>query len=202
MFMTKIKMCGIRRPEDISFANAVRPDYIGYVFYEKSKRYVTPSATVRLSSMLDDSIVIVGVFVDAPADEVITLYKSGTIGIAQLHGSEDDNYIMQMKNAGVPTIKAFIIRSEEDIERAEKCPADMVLLDSGMGSGCKFDHSLVAKIRRPYFLAGGLYPDNAAEAVEALHPYAVDASSGLETDGFKDLQKMRLFAERVRNCDK
>ncbi len=200
--MTKIKMCGIRRPEDISFANAVRPDYIGYVFYEKSKRYVTPSAAVRLSSMLDDSIVIVGVFVDAPADEVITLYKSGTIGIAQLHGSEDDNYIMQMKNAGVPTIKAFIIRSEEDIERAEKCPADMVLLDSGMGSGCKFDHSLVAKIRRPYFLAGGLSPDNAAEAVEALHPYAVDASSGLETDDFKDLQKMRLFAERVRNCDK
>lgn len=200
--MTKIKMCGIRRPEDISFANAVRPDYIGYVFYEKSKRYVTPSAAVRLSSMLDDSIVIVGVFVDAPADEVITLYKSGTIGIAQLHGSEDDNYIMQMKNAGVPTIKAFIIRSEEDIERAEKCPADMVLLDSGMGSGCKLDHSLVAKIRRPYFLAGGLSPDNAAEAVEALHPYAVDASSGLETDGFKDLQKMRLFAERVRNCDK
>ena len=200
--MTKIKMCGIRRPEDISFANAVRPDYIGYVFYEKSKRYVTPSAAVRLSSMLDDNIVIVGVFVDAPADEVITLYKSGTIGIAQLHGSEDDNYIMQMKNAGVPTIKAFIIRSEEDIERAEKCPADMVLLDSGMGSGCKFDHSLVAKIRRPYFLAGGLSPDNAAEAVEALHPYAVDASSGLETDGFKDLQKMRLFAERVRNCDK
>ena len=200
--MTKIKMCGIRRPEDISFANAVRPDYIGYVFYEKSKRYVTPSAAVRLSSMLDDSIIIVGVFVDAPADEVITLYKSGTIGIAQLHGSEDDNYIMQMKNAGVPTIKAFIIRSEEDIERAEKCPADMVLLDSGMGSGCKFDHSLVAKIRRPYFLAGGLSPDNAAEAVEALHPYAVDASSGLETDGFKDLQKMRLFAERVRNCDK
>ena len=107
-----------------------------------------------------------------------------------------------MKNAGVPTIKAFIIRSEEDIERAEKCPADMVLLDSGMGSGCKLDHSLVAKIRRPYFLAGGLSPDNAAEAVEALHPYAVDASSGLETDGFKDLQKMRLFAERVRNCDK
>lgn len=200
--MTKIKMCGIRRPEDISFANAVRPDYIGYVFYEKSKRYVTPSAAVRLSSMLDDSIVIVGVFVDAPADEVITLYKSGTIGIAQLHGSEDDNYIIQIKNAGVPTIKAFIIRSEEDIERAEKCPADMVLLDSGMGSGCKFDHSLVAKIRRPYFLAGGLSPDNAAEAVEALHPYAVDASSGLETDGFKDLQKMRLFAERVRNCDK
>lgn len=200
--MTKIKMCGIRRPEEISFANAVRPDYIGYVFYEKSKRYVTPSAAVRLSSMLNDSIVIVGVFVDAPADEVITLYKSGTIGIAQLHGSEDDNYIMQMKNAGVPTIKAFIIRSEEDIERAEKCPADMVLLDSGMGSGCKFDHSLVAKIRRPYFLAGGLSPDNAAEAVEALHPYAVDASSGLETDGFKDLQKMRLFAERVRNCDK
>ena len=189
-------MCGIRRPEDISFANAVRPDYIGYVFYEKSKRYVTPSAAVRLSSMLDDSIVIVGVFVDAPADEVITLYKSGTIGIAQLHGSEDDNYIMQMKNAGVPTIKAFIIRSEEDIERAEKCPADMVLLD------CKFDHSLVAKIRRPHFLAGGLSLDNAAEAVEALHPYAVDASSGLETDGFKDLQKMRLFAERVRNCDK
>ena len=76
--MTKIKMCGIRRPEDISFANAVRPDYIGYVFYEKSKRYVTPSAAVRLSSMLDDSIVIVGVFVDAPADEVITLYRSAT----------------------------------------------------------------------------------------------------------------------------
>ena len=145
--MTKIKMCGIRRPEDISFANAVRPDYIGYVFYEKSKRYVTPSAAVRLSSMLDDSIVIVGVFVDAPADEVITLYKSGTIGIAQLHGSEDDNYIMQMKNAGVPTIKAFIIRSEEDIERAEKCPADMVLLVSGKGSAVS---SIIRSSRKSY----------------------------------------------------
>lgn len=199
--MTKIKMCGIRRPEDISFVNAVKPEYIGFVFSEASKRYVTPSAAIGLTSILDDRIITVGVFVDAPADEVITLYKSGTICMAQLHGNEDDDYIMKLKNAGVPNIKAFIISSPEDVELAEKCPADMILLDSGKGSGKQFDYSLLEDISRPYFLAGGLTPDNVSDAVARLHPYAVDASSGLESDDFKDFQKMKLFAENVRKCD-
>ena len=191
-------MCGLTRPEDIAFANEVKPDYIGFVFAEKSKRYVTPEKAAELAEKLDKSIVPVGVFVDSDFDEIFDIFKSGAIRIAQLHGNESEELVKRLQENGVPVIRAFQIKSEDDIRKAEKTAADHILLDSGKGSGVTFDWSLLKAVNRPYFLAGGLDPENVSRAVTELHPYAVDTSSGLETDGVKDRIKMIAFAKAVR----
>lgn len=200
--MTKIKFCGLTRTGDIEAANELKPDYIGFVFWPKSKRAVTAGEAKILKSKLDPSIKAVGVFVDEDIEVVKSLLDGGIIDIAQLHGHEDEDYINGLKKAsGKPVIKAFRIRSEEDIRKAEASPADLVLLDAGMGDGVTFDWSLIKNTGRPYFLAGGLDPDNAADAVRTLHPYALDVSSGIETDGLKDTNKMAAFAASVRKED-
>lgn len=200
--MTKIKFCGLTRSGDIEAANELKPDYIGFVFWPKSKRAVTAGEAKILKSKLDPSIKAVGVFVDEDMEAVKSLLDGGIIDIAQLHGHEDEDYINGLKKAsGKPVIKAFRIRSEEDIRKAEASPADLVLLDAGMGDGVTFDWSLIKNAGRPYFLAGGLDPDNAADAVRTLHPYALDVSSGIETDGLKDTNKMAAFAASVRKED-
>ena len=200
--MTKIKFCGLTRTGDIEAANELKPDYIGFVFWPKSKRAVTAEEAKTLKAKLDPSIKAVGVFVDEDMEAVKSLLDGGIIDIAQLHGHEDEDYINGLKKAsGKPVIKAFKIRSEEDIRKAEASPADLVLLDAGMGDGVTFDWSLIKNTGRPYFLAGGLDPDNAADAVRTLHPYALDVSSGIETDGLKDTNKMAAFAASVRKED-
>ena len=200
--MTKIKFCGLTRTGDIEAANELKPDYIGFVFWPKSKRAVTAGEAKILKSKLDPSIKAVGVFVDEDIEVVKSLLNDDIIDIAQLHGHEDEDYINGLKKAsGKPVIKAFRIRSEEDIRKAEASPADLVLLDAGMGDGVTFDWSLIKNTGRPYFLAGGLDPDNAADAVRTLHPYALDVSSGIETDGLKDTNKMAAFAASVRKED-
>ena len=199
--MTKVKFCGLRRPEDIEYANELGPDHIGFVFAKKSKRYVTPDQAKELKAMLDPGIKACGVFVNEEIDEVVRLLEEGIIDIAQLHGSEDEAYINELKSkTSAAVIKAFEVRSEEDVFAAESSPADMVLLDSGKGSGMVFNWQLIAGgISRPYFLAGGLSCENAEEAVRTLSPYALDVSSGIETDGFKDKAKMEEFLKAVRN---
>lgn len=194
--MTKIKMCGIRRKTDVQYVNEILPDFIGYVFFPKSKRYITPEQAEALTKILDNRIIPVGVFVDAPVENVIELVKSGTIKIAQLHGNEDEKYISHLHAENIEVIKAFIVKSAEDIENAEKSSADWILLDAGMGDGRMFNHSLLNGISRPYFLAGGLNPDNIADALK-LNPYAVDLSSGIETDSFKDFEKMKQIKSSV-----
>jgi phosphoribosylanthranilate isomerase len=196
--MTRIKMCGLRREVDIEYANRLCPEYIGYVFAQSSKRYVQPEKAAELTKKLDKSIIPVGVFVDSPIDEVIEIVRSGAVRAVQLHGEEDEDYIAKLKKLGICVIRAFKVRSETDIKAAEESIADYVLLDSGQGSGETFDWSIIGEIKREYFLAGGLTADNATEAIQRLHPYAVDASSCLETDGFKDLGKMKAFADAVR----
>ena len=196
--MTKIKMCGLRRAEDIEYANILRPDYIGYVFAKKSRRYVTPEKAQELTKLLREDITPVGVFVDEPIENVIALVESGAIRMVQLHGSESEDYAAELKERGIPVIRAFTVSSEADIAAARSTCADYVLLDSGSGSGETFDWSLIKNVGRDFFLAGGLTADNAAEAVEKLRPYGVDASSCLETDGFKDFDKMKAFAKAVR----
>lgn len=197
--MTKIKMCGMRRMEDIEYVNSLLPDYIGYIFDETRRRYVSPDAAASFTAALDERITPVGVFVDEQPDVIIGLVKRGIIAAAQLHGSEDNDCVEKLKQAGVHVIQAFRIKSSEDVKKAEMSIADMVLLDSGFGGGETFDHSLLSGIKRPYFLAGGLTPENVVEAVASLRPFAVDASSSLETDGFKDLKKMKAFADAVKN---
>ena len=197
--MTKIKMCGLSRIEDIEAANAIKPDYIGFVFAEISKRRVSAPEASKLKSKLDPDIKAVGVFLDDKLDFIASMLNLGIVDAVQLHGSENEEYIERVRQVtDKPIIKAFIIRSKEDVERAEKSTADYILLDGGKGEGKVFDWSMLKDIKRPYFLAGGLKPDNASDAVKALKPYAVDVSTGIETDGVKDREKMTAFAGAVR----
>lgn len=197
--MTKIKLCGMRRPADIEVVNELNPDYIGFIFASKSKRYVDPDTAKELKSLLSPSIKAVGVFVNEEIENVANLLNNNVIDMAQLHGDEDEAYIAELRRlSDKPIIKALKITSEEDIKRADASSADFVLLDSGAGSGMVFNWGLIKGIKRPYFLAGGLNPENVEEAVNALNPYAVDVSSGIETDGFKDRNKMTAFVSNVR----
>ncbi len=197
--MTKIKLCGLSRPCDIEAANELKPEYIGFVFAEKSKRYVSPEKASELKGLLAPGIQAVGVFVNENPKNVAKLLQDGIIDIAQLHGGEDEDYIIQLRKlTEKPIIKAFCMESERDIADVERCTADYVLLDSGAGTGMVFDWQLIQDIKRPYFLAGGLAPDNVANAVYLLHPYVVDVSSGIETDGVKDKTKMAEFVAAVR----
>lgn len=198
--MTRIKLCGLTRPEDIEAANALMPEYTGFVFAKKSRRYVDPDGAAALRAMLAPGIRAVGVFVREPPEKVAELLDQGIIDIAQLHGGEDDGYIARLRAlTDRPIIQAFRIDGPADVARALQSPADAILLDSGAGgTGTVFDWSLLRDIRRPWFLAGGLDPENVQSAVARLHPWAVDVSSGIETDGAKDPAKMAAFVRRVR----
>ena len=202
--MTKIKLCGLTRIEDIEAANALLPDYIGFVFAKKSRRSVSPEQAARLKAALLPGIQAVGVFVNEPVGDIVRLLKSGVIDIAQLHGTESREYVLELKRrTEKPVIQAFRIASLADVTRAESTPADYILLDNGAGgTGEKFDWSLIAGIEREYFLAGGLAPENVQEAIRRNAPFAVDASSGLETEGYKDPSKMKAFVDAVRAVDR
>lgn len=200
--MSRIKFCGLRRPEDIEFANELKPEYIGFVFAKNSKRYVSPNESESLKKKLSPSIQAIGVFVDEEPEFVAELLNKNIIDIAQLHGGESDDYILKLKTlSSKPIIKAFKIKSESDISLAEKSKADFVLLDSGAGTGQTFNWSLIKNINRDYFLAGGLSPENVREAVSTLHPFALDVSSGIETNGFKDKNKMAEFIKEGKEND-
>ncbi|MBR5761576.1 MAG: phosphoribosylanthranilate isomerase [Lachnospiraceae bacterium] len=197
--MTVIKLCGLRRPLDIVAANGLKPDYIGFVFARKSKRYVEPEKAMELKQLLLPDIKAVGVFVNEELPVVAGLLNKGVIDVAQLHGSESEEYVAELKKAtGKPVIRAFKVAVAEDVESAVKSAADYILLDAGAGDGVTFDWSIVKDVKRPFFLAGGLNPENVVDAVAAVQPYAVDVSSGIETDGFKDIDKMTAFVKAVR----
>lgn len=198
--MIKIKLCGLSRPCDIEAANELAPEYIGFVFAPKSRRFVSPEKAGELRKLLDPSIRAVGVFVREEPEKVAELLNSGVIDLAQLHGGEDDAYIARLRQlTDKPLIRAFRVDGPADLEPARRSTADYILLDNGAGgTGKAFDWSLLKGFDRPYFLAGGLGPDNAAEAAAALRPYAMDVSSGIEKDGVKDRAKMAAFVEAVR----
>ncbi len=199
--MTRIKLCGLKRAEDIAAANGLLPDYVGFVLWKGSRRYVPPEEAEKLRKMLRPGIAAVGVFVDEDPEKAAELLNRGVIDLAQLHGSEDESYIRRLRElTDKPVIRAFCVRREEDAVRAEESSADYVLADSGAGTGTVFDWSLLAELKRPYFLAGGLDPENVGEAVRRLHPWAVDVSSGIETDGVKDREKMEAFVRAVRRA--
>lgn len=200
--MTRIKLCGLSRPCDIEAANELKPEYIGFVFAPKSKRYVTAEKAVELKRLLDPDIKAVGVFVNERLETAAGLLNSGIIDLAQLHGKEDRRYIERLRElTGKPLIQAFQIETEEDIKEARESAAEYILLDSGAGTGTTFDWRLAQKLKRQYFLAGGLTPGNVGEAVRILSPFAVDVSSGIETDGYKNKAKMAAFAAAVRKED-
>ncbi len=203
---TKIKLCGMRRPEDILAVNQAKPDYIGFICSRRFWRHISLEEAAVLKRMLDPGIQAVGVFVDEPYEEIAGWLKKGVIDLVQLHGEEDEYYIRQLRKVMlfqetlVPVIQAFRVKTEKDLLRAGHSIADYILLDSGAGSGVTFDWSLLDSMDRPYFLAGGLGPDNVAEAIRRFHPYAVDMSSSLETERKKDPEKIRRAVREARNA--
>lgn len=190
---TYIKTCGMTRLEDIAAVNEAHPDMCGFIIdFPKSTRSVSAEQQIELASRLDPTICSVGVFVDAPINQIVALAHIGSIQAIQLHGNEDEDYIAHLREqCTLPIIKAFQIKNANDLAKAETSSADMVLLDSGQGSGKSFDWSLLKTFARPYLLAGGLYPQTIPEALNNLNPWGVDLSSGLETNGLKDREKIQ-----------
>ena len=201
----KIKMCGLRRPDDIIYANECLPDYIGFVFAE-SRRKVSGREAKKLGEQLDPSIKKVGVFVNEPLRSLISISEEAGLDIIQLHGDEGEEYIKEVKHeTGKELWKTVRVRMVKDIQEAQRLPADKLLLDSFSeesygGTGKVMDFAVLdqADIRKPYFIAGGLTVENLPEILKKAEPYGIDISSGIETEGVKDREKMLKVIQCVR----
>lgn len=202
--MTKIKLCGLKSLNDIEIINKYNPEYIGFIFYKKSKRYIDYKTAKILKNALNKNILAVGVFVNEDINTVVKLLNQNIIDIAQLHGNESENYIKTLKKLTNKTIiKAFKVENALDIQKVKQSQADFVLLDSGTGgTGQTFNWSLIKNLERPYFLAGGLSIENIKTALDMLSPYALDVSSGIETSGKKDPEKIKAFIQTVRQHER
>ena len=198
--MVKVKICGLTRLCDVEAVNVEKSDYIGFVFAD-SRRKVTPQQAKELRERLDKGIIPVGVFVNEPIEHICSLIQSGVIEMVQLHGTENEEYIRGLKElTGKPVIKAVSVQRAGDVQKWAHTSADYLLLDSkGGGTGRAFDWSLIGKADKPYFLAGGLDEANVTNAINQTSPFAVDISSGVETDGQKDPAKINEFIRRVRH---
>ena len=183
--------------------NRERPEDVGFVFWRKSRRCVSRETAAGLRRQLDPQIRSIGVFVDAAPEEIMELVEQHIITVVQLHGHEEADYLAELRKRipGTEIWKACLIHSRDDLMAAQQSSADMLLLDSGLGGGRRFDWSLLQDIHRPYYLAGGLDPENVVDAVRTLRPYGVDVSSGVEQDGIKDGEKVRRFIRAVREND-
>ena len=189
----KVKICGLTRLEEVGFANKLLPDYVGFIFAERSRRRISLKTAKEFKRSLHSSISVVGVFVNAPASEVVKCVNQKIIDVVQLHGAESPEYVASL-------IKAYRVDSCGDCRSANESNADVVLLDNGNGgTGQVFDWDFVSEIKRPYFLAGGLGPENIGIALSRLKPYCVDVSSGVETNGVKDFHKMERVVKLVRD---
>lgn len=192
--MPAVKICGLTNPNEIKAVNLAVPEYIGFVFAQ-SRRQVSRKEAISLKAGLSGEIKSVGVFVDAALDFVAL--HSGIVDIFQLHGNESEGYISELKSmTGRPVIKAFTLST------LRYSVADYILIDGeNAGSGKIFDWARLdmSSIKKPLFLAGGLDPGNVNQAIAAVRPYAVDTSSGVETNGLKDPEKIKSFITRVRN---
>ena len=206
----KIKVCGLKRFEDIEYVNEAMPDYIGFVF-AKSSRKVDFNRAYLLKSQLSAEIKSVGVFVNEDIDFIKKCCDNRIIDMVQLHGDEDSTYIKKLKKVVYkPVIKAVRISNEiilpDEMQFAGngRNEPDYPLFDtlskkSYGGTGEAFDWNKIKKCRYPFFLAGGIGMDNVKEAIDTLHPYCVDASSSLETNGIKDKSKIIEFVNYVRS---
>lgn len=197
--MAKIKICGLTRPEDIQAVNQHKPDYIGFVFAKKSRRYISPERAAVLKGQLSSDIAAVGVFVNEAKEKVASLLMEHTVDIAQLHGQETESEIRWIKaQTGKPVVKAVSVQSQEDIACWLESCADYLLLDNGAGgTGRTFDWDLAAGCTKPYFLAGGISLANLSEAL-TKGAYAIDLSGGAETNGQKDPEKIAEIIKIVR----
>lgn len=197
---TKIKLCGMMQDADILTANELFPDYVGFVFAPGRARTVSLDAAQQFRKLLSSDISAVGVFRGNTLEDIAHIAASGAIDLIQLHGHETEDDIAWLRTqTNLPIIQAFRIEQSEDIQTAERSSADYILLDSGNGgTGIAFDWSLLTRMKRPYFLAGGLRAENIETAIGRWRPCAVDISSGIETDGKKDPVKMKQIIRIIR----
>lgn len=213
--MQKIKLCGMMKPCDIEYANQVKPDFVGFIF-ANTRRKISAAQAKEFREALDAEIPAVGVFVNEDISVITSLVQDGCIDMIQLHGEEDADYIRRLREVcDVPVIKAVKVQTVEQIRQAAELPVDYLLLDTyrkGVlgGTGEAFDWELLREAKavagdtaegelfgKPYFLAGGLHAGNLREAA-ALGSYGLDVSSGIETDGSKDFDKMVEVVNIVR----
>jgi len=198
--MAKIKICGVKRLADIGIVNKYKPDYVGFVFAD-SPRKVTHELASQMRKNLNTSIESVGVFADNSMEEILKLHGQGIIAVAQLHGSESEEFISKLKkntNNELKIIKAVEISDKADLDDCDNSLADYLLFDSGKGSGRRFDWSLIKKdFKKDFFIAGGLNHKNIPLAIKEFNPYAVDLSSSLESNGYKDELKIRKVMEAL-----
>lgn len=215
--MQKIKLCGMMKSCDIEYANRVKPDFVGFIF-ANTRRKISAAQAKQFREALDAEIPAVGVFVNEDISVIISLVQDGCIDMIQLHGEEDADYIRRLREiCDVPVIKAVKVQTVEQIRQAAALPVDYLLLDTyrkGVlgGTGEAFDWELLREAKaaagdtaegelfgKQYFLAGGLHAGNLREAA-ALGSYGLDVSSGIETDGSKDFDKMVEVVNIVRTC--
>jgi len=200
--MSKIKICGLKRKEDVEYVNLAKPDYAGFVF-AGIKRKIDFQTAANFRSLLNKNINSVGVFVNEPIENIISLCKDKTIDIIQLHGDENEQYIdalrQKVDNKIIKSVKIqFTINN---LQLTINSKVNFLLFDSGMGSGETFDWGLIKGYDKPFFLAGGLNKDNIAKALKTLKPYCVDLSSGVETNGLKDFEKIMEIMRIVRGTN-
>lgn len=197
----KIKICGLKRVEEIRCLNRLRPDFCGFVFAPESRRYLEKPQALELKKILSPAIPAVGVFVNAKPEAAAAYVREGIIDAIQLHGQEDEAYLSCLRRfTDAPVIQAFSVNTEADLRLAEKSSADLVLLDSGAGgTGKRFDWNLLENFSRPFLLAGGLNAGNVREAMKICLPWGLDISSGVETNGVKDPLKIETCIRRIRN---
>lgn len=199
--MVEVKVCGMMREEDIFYANELQPDYVGFIF-APSRRQITVEKAMALVEKLDKKIKKVGVFVNPSMKEVAGIAKACGLDVLQFHGDEKPQEI----NFPLYEVwKSFRIKDSKSIEKLEDYSVEGYLLDTyvkGMqgGTGKAFNWDIVSEVagRKPIILAGGLTPENLQKAIMKVRPKVVDVSSGIETNGYKDFNKMKIFIEKAR----
>lgn len=205
---TKIKICGLRRIEDVDYVNEAQPDYAGVILCRRFWRGIDFEQAKLLRERLDRSIPLVGVFVNDKFSDVLMALRTGVVDMVQLHGTESEEYIssLRMLNKGVEIIKAVRVQSPDVLRYARNSCADHVLLDAPYGSKERFDWNLTKEVNRPFFLAGGLTPETIPSAIEELHPWGIDISGGVEDvigpnphDRVKSREKIIAAVQAARN---
>lgn len=207
---TKIKICGLKRKKDIEIVNKYRPDYIGFVFAE-SKRKVIKEQAMELRKILNSDILAVGVFVNEDIDKIVDLVEDKVIDLIQLHGDEDKEYIIKLREAlstkqiDAKIIKVIRVESGDNVKEIlmRNDLLDYILFDTYSskeygGTGQAFDWNILKDIKQPFFLAGGLNSENVNDAIKTCNPYVVDVSSAVETDGYKDEEKIKEFITKIK----
>lgn len=190
--MVKTKICGLRREVDIDYVNELKPDYIGFILTDGFRRSIDIDTARALKSKLSPKIKAVGVFVDDDIDKINLCLDNSIIDIAQLHGSESPEYCKKINGDVIKVLKP------DSFDKIGEYDTKFILLDSGTGTGKAFDWGLIPKINRPFFLAGGINKDNIQIAIEKINPYCIDLSSAVETDGFKDYNKIKEIMEIIK----